>query len=238
MIIASSPLAMRCLSMNNQKENWDKDCLNILADLKEKGEKPTLFLHACCGPCLTYPLSWLSDYFNLTIGYFNPNIYPEAEYEKRLGEIKRFLEFFNKGKKEAVKVVALPYNYDLFLQKMAGHEKDQEGGERCTICHTLRLDLAYSYAFKNHFQYFATVMTVSSKKPSDLLNRICLELSQKYPGTTYLPSDFRKRDGQLKGIKLAKECGLYRQDYCGCSFSLAERNKEKAVRNENSQLEG
>ncbi|MCI2067986.1 MAG: epoxyqueuosine reductase QueH [Bacilli bacterium] len=224
--------------MTNQKENWDEDCRQVLEGLKKDGKRPTLFLHACCGPCLTYPLTWLNDYFDITIGYFNPNIYPEAEYEKRLGEIKRFLASFNQGKKEEVKVVALPFNYDLFIEKTKGHEEDKEGGQRCTICHTLRLDLAYSYAFKNHFQYFATVMTVSSKKPSDLLNRICLELSLKYPGTVYLPSDFRKRDGQLKGIMLAKECGLYRQDYCGCSFSLNQREAQKAEKKRNGYLEG
>lgn len=219
----SSPLGMQCLFMI--KEDYNKDYKEEIQEIDKLHKKPTLFLHACCGPCLTYPLSELVEHFEVTVGYINPNIYPEEEYTKRLNELKRFISEFNKEKGTNVQVIFFNYNYEDYLKAVKGHEKDLEGGDRCTICHTLRLDESFKYAYEHKFNYFTTVMTVSSKKPSAVLNQICLGLQSKYQPTEFLKSDFKKEDGQLKGIKIAKEHNLYRQNYCGCSFSLQARIK-------------
>ncbi len=214
--------------MNQEKPvNYNEEYKKLVSSL-DPAKKPTLFLHACCGPCLTYPLTELSRHFKVTVGYINPNIYPQEEYFKRLNELKRFVEGFNKESDAGVQVVAYPFMYGDYLAAVKGLEKEKEGGRRCTVCHTLRMSLAYEYAFKNGFDYFTTVMSVSSKKPSALLNQIGLELEKKYSSTKYLVSDFRKEDGTLKGIKIAKAYNLYRQDYCGCEFSLQAREEEKA----------
>lgn len=211
--------------MNNQKENYNEDFKKALLSLPKSQKKPSLFLHACCGPCLAYPLSILIKYFNVTVGYLNPNIYPETEYLKRLEELKKLVKAFSEDSGEEIAVVSFPYDYQVYLQAVKGHEQDKEGGQRCTICHTLRLEESFKYAAENHFDYFTTVMTVSSKKPSALLNEICLALQTKYPETKYLPSDFKKEDGTLKGINISKKYHLYRQNYCGCSFSLKAREE-------------
>jgi len=207
------------------KEDFNLDFKEEIEKIKKSGEKHTLFLHACCGPCLTYPLSVLVKYFKVTVGYINPNIYPEEEHQKRLDNLIRFVDGLNQENGTDVKVISFPYDYEDYLKAVKGHEEDKEGGERCTICQTLRLEESFKYADDNHFDYFTTVMTVSSKKPSALLNEICLGLQKKYPSTKFLKSDFKKEDGQLKGIKLAKEFYLYRQNYCGCSFSLKARRE-------------
>ncbi len=209
--------------MNNQKEDYNQDFKDFINNLDLSKEKPTCFLHACCGPCLTYPLSILAKYFHVTVGYINPNIYPEEEYLKRLSELKRFTDAYEEKIDDEIKVVALPYDYSKYLFNIKGHENDKEGGERCTICHKLRLEESFKYADDHHFDYFTTVMTVSSKKPSILLNKICLELQPQFKNTKYLKADFKKEDGQLKGINIAKGYSLYRQNYCGCSFSLKAR---------------
>ncbi len=188
--------------------------------IKKLGEnKPSLLLHACCGPCLTYPLSILVKHFKVTVLYVNPNIYPKEEYELRYREVKRFVEEYQKDENVSIELVKEDVPYEDYLNIVKGHEKDLEGGQRCLLCHEYRMDLAYSYASKNNFDYFTTVMTVSSKKPSQILNEIGLELSKKYVNTKFLEADFKKENGQLIGINIAKKYNLYRQCYCGCEFS-------------------
>ena len=188
--------------------------------IKKLGEnKPSLLLHACCGPCLTYPLSILVKHFKVTVLYVNPNIYPKEEYELRYREVKRFVEEYQKDENVSIELVKEDVPYEDYLNIVKGHEKDLEGGQRCLLCHEYRMDLAYSYASKNNFDYFTTVMTVSSKKPSQILNEIGLELSKKYVNTKLLEADFKKENGQLIGINIAKKYNLYRQCYCGCEFS-------------------
>lgn len=207
------------------KKNYNEVFKQFIENLDDNESKPTLFLHACCGPCSTYPLIELIEYFNITIGYINPNIFPESEYELRYAELKRFVDEVNETYKKNIKIIKYDYNYSLFLDRVKGHEMDKEGGERCTICHKLRLEESYKYASKNNYDYFTSVMTVSSKKPSNLLNEICLKLQDQYPNTKYIPTDFKKENGTLKGIKICKEHNLYRQNYCGCSFSKREREE-------------
>lgn len=200
-----------------EKINYNERFKEFIKTLGDK--KPSLLLHACCGPCLTYPLSVLVKYFNVTVLYVNPNIYPKEEYELRYKEVKRFVEEYSKDEGIKIDLVKEDVPYEEYLDVVKGHEGDLEGGYRCLLCHRYRMDLAYSYASKNNFEYFTTVMTVSSKKPSQILNEIGIELSKKYVNTKFLESDFKKENGQLIGIKIAKKYNLYRQCYCGCEFS-------------------
>ena len=208
--------------MIQAKINYNEIFKKEINDISKLKTKPTLFLHACCGPCLTYPLSVLIKYFKVTIGFFNPNIYPEEEYFKRFNELKRFVKEYTNNE---VNIILNEYNYQTYLDQIKGYEKEKEGGKRCEICHRLRLELSYKYAYDHHFDYFTSVMTVSCKKPSSLLNEIGIDLEKKYLPTKYLQADFKKENGQLKGIQIAKEYNLYRQNYCGCSFSLEARKE-------------
>lgn len=195
--------------------------------IRQNGKKPTLFLHACCGPCLTYPLSILALDFNVTVGFFNPNIYPESEYEKRLETLKAFLTSYCKDENLSVDLIVNEEDFLAYQESFKERIKDHEGGSHCLSCHSYRMGLAYEYASFHHYDYFTTVMTVSCKKPSKELNEIAFELAKKYPQTKYLYSDFKKENGQLKGIQLSKKYNLYRQDYCGCLPSFLERQKQK-----------
>ena len=161
-----------------EKINYNERFKEFIKTLGDK--KPSLLLHACCGPCLTYPLSVLVKYFNVTVLYVNPNIYPKEEYELRYKEVKRFVEEYSKDEGIKIDLVKEDVPYEEYLDVVKGHEGDSEGGHRCLLCHRYRMDLAYSYASKNNFEYFTTVMTVSSKKPSQTLNEIGNELSKKY----------------------------------------------------------
>lgn len=194
-----------------------------LESIRKSGRRPTLFLHACCGPCLCYPLSLLIDDFDVTVGYINPNIYPVEEYEKRNKTLQSFLFRYAKDRQREVSLVLTKEDFEAYSRLMAGREKDREGGESCLRCHGYRLYLSYKYAYEHHFDFFTTVMTVSCKKPSRELNEIAEVLSRRFSTTRYLFSDFKKEDGQLKGIRIGKEYGLYRQNYCGCLYSLKER---------------
>lgn len=204
------------------KIDYNQKFKEEIASLKEN--KPSLFLHACCGPCLTYPLSVLVKYFNVTVGYFNPNIYPLSEYEKRREAMVGFIKRFQEDNKIEIDIV-LNENEDFEKYKEIFKERknDFEGGKTCLKCHAYRMNLAYEYASRHGFDYFTTVMTVSCKKPSKELNEIAFELEKKYPNTKYLYSDFKKENGQLKGIQISKIYNVYRQNYCGCLPSLEER---------------
>lgn len=213
--------------MMEQNKNYNlvyKETVNKLVLSKKR---PTLFLHACCGPCLTYPLTELVNYFAVTVGYINQNIYPEEEYKLREKELLRFVEEFNREKNLDIKVIRTPYEYEKLAPEFRKYGAEPEGGNRCTFCHYIRMSLAYRYAYEHSFNYFATVMTVSSKKPSQTINEIGIKLEQVYgEKTNFLQSDFKKENGQLRGIMIAKEHHLYRQCYCGCEFSLQARQRQ------------
>lgn len=221
--------------MNDNKERKDyyqKKYLSLVEEIDKSGVKPTLFLHACCGPCLTYPLSILLDHFKVTVGFFNPNIYPIEEYQKRLETLKNFIEAYSKAKGVEIPLVVNEEDFLKYEKAFAERKNDREGGKMCLACHSYRMGLAYQYAYEHHFDYFTTVMTVSCKKPSRELNEIAEKLSLLYPTTKYVYSDFKKDNGQLKGIWIAREYNLYRQDYCGCLPSLLERQEQKKNQSE------
>ena len=199
----------------------------LLREESEKGK--TILLHACCAPCSSYVLTYLCTTYKLTVLYFNPNITERNEYEKRASEEKRFIDALNEKGIPAYPITYMDGRYDAkeFLDAVKGFENCPEGGERCAICFRLRLGETARLAAEGKYDYFATTLTLSPLKNAELLNEIGAEEGAKC-GANYLPSNFKKKDGNKKSIELSKEYGLYRQDYCGCGFSKAEREKKKA----------
>lgn len=186
---------------------------NTLKNLKEK---KTLLLHACCAPCSSYVIEYLSNYFDITILFYNPNINNDSEYNKRLQELERFVKEFKTN--NPVKVISLGYNHDEYLQTVLGLEEEKEGGSRCLKCYQLRLEKTFEYAKQYNFDYVTTTLTISPLKNSQVINKIGSELENIYH-INYLYSDFKKKEGYKRSIVLSHEYNLYRQDYCGCEFS-------------------
>ena len=184
---------------------------------------PKLLLHSCCAPCSSRCIEYLSNYFDITVIYYNPNISPITEYEKRKEEQKKFIsEFKSKNKLDFIEV---GYNYNDFLKIAKGLEHAKEGGERCFKCYRMRLEKTAQVAHDRNYDYFGTTLTVSPYKNSQVLNKIGEELSEKY-NIKYLYSDFKKNNGYKRSIELSKVYNLYRQDYCGCIYSKMERDEK------------
>ena len=196
-----------------QKINYQKQLDNIIENLQNA---PKLLLHSCCAPCSSHCIEYLSQYFNITVLYYNPNIYPEAEYEKRKAEQKRLISEMDT--KYPVKMLDCDFESEKFYSAVKGLENCREGGERCFICYRLRLEKTAIEAKNNGFDYFTTTLTISPLKNAQKINEIGEELAEKYC-IKFLPSDFKKREGYKRSIELSKVYNLYRQDYCGCVFS-------------------
>ncbi len=187
----------------------------IIADIKNSGQKPSLLLHVCCAPCSSYVLEYLSAHFEITVYFYNPNIFPEKEYNFRLAELERFLKEFPSGKD--IDILPCDYEPEAFEEISRGLEEQDEGMERCKKCYALRLGKT-ALAAKGRFDYFTTSLSISPYKNARWLNEIGKELAEKY-GIGYLFSDFKKKNGYKRSIELSKEYDLYRQDYCGCIHS-------------------
>ncbi len=196
----------------------------VLDKILENINGETLLLHSCCAPCSSYVLEYLSNYFKITVFYYNPNISPEEEYIKRKEEQKRFIK--NLKTKYKVEYIEDSYDNDKFLEISKGLESDIEGGNRCFKCYNLRLEKTARLAKEKRFDYFGTTLTVSPYKNSNKLNEIGESLQDKY-NVKYLFSDFKKKNGYKRSIELSREYNLYRQDYCGCEFS--KQNKYKKI---------
>ena len=193
---------------------------NILMEeeIEKFGDRvPKLLLHACCAPCSSSCIERLSNFFEITIFYYNPNISNEEEYLKRLEEVKRFVSEFKT--KYEVKVIDGRYDPNEFFEIAKGLENEPERGARCYKCYKLRMEEAFKFASKHGYDYVATTLTLSPYKKTDWINKIGEELNNKY-STTYLYSDFKKKNGYKRSIELSKEYNLYRQDYCGCIYSI------------------
>ena len=193
---------------------------NILMEeeIEKIGDRvPKLLLHACCAPCSSSCIERLSNFFEITIFYYNPNISNEEEYLKRLEEVKRFVSEFKT--KYEVKVIDGRYDPNEFFEIARGLENEPERGARCYKCYKLRMEEAFKFASKHDYDYVATTLTLSPYKKTDWINKIGEELNNKY-STTYLYSDFKKKNGYKRSIELSKEYNLYRQDYCGCIYSI------------------
>lgn len=209
--------------MNYHYVNYQKELDRLLASLQREGRVPRLLLHSCCAPCSSYVLEYLSDYFEITVFYYNPNIFPESEYTKRLLEQQTLIADMNF--KNPVSFLAGNYDKDKFYHMAEGLEHIKEGGERCFKCYELRLNETAQMAAKGGFDYFTTTLSISPMKNAEKLNTIGKEIASRY-GIQYLQSDFKKKNGYKRSIELSKDHGLYRQDYCGCQFSMESRRKE------------
>ena len=207
-------------------KNYQLELDKIISAL---GERNRLLLHSCCAPCSSYVLEYLTEYFDITIFYYNPNITSPDEYEKRAAEQQRLIEMLDV--KRQIKYVAGEYEPQKFYDIARGREQLAEGGVRCFDCYRLRFEKTAEYMAANPglYDYFATTLTLSPHKNAAKLNEIGYETAEKY-GVEYLPSDFKKRGGYKRSIELSRIYGLYRQDYCGCEFSRRAREllrKEK-----------
>ena len=214
-----------------QKINYQKKLDEILAAINPEDKKPTLLLHACCGPCSSYVIEYLSLFFDITIFYYNPNIYPQAEYERRLNELQNFLPRFVPAIKNKVKLVVSTYETKDFFEatnvlKEVSLQEEEEKGVRCRRCYEFRMKKAYAYAFENKFDWFCTTLSISPFKDSVMINEIGKELAGD-DSPQFLTSDFKKKGGFLRSLELSKEYGLYRQDYCGCLYSKLNTEKHR-----------
>ena len=204
------------------KRNFQKEMDKLIEQNLKDGITPSLLLHSCCAPCSSYVLEYLSQFFNITVLYYNPNISPKDEYLYRLQEEKRLISEMKF--KNLVKILDCDYNADEFFTVAKGLEKEPEGGKRCEKCFDLRLDFTAKTAKENKFDYFATTLTISPLKNANLINQIGESLAEKY-NVKYLSSDFKKKEGYKRSITLSKEYNMYRQNYCGCIYSKVESNK-------------
>lgn len=189
--------------------NYNEEMKKIISNLDDHNK---LLLHSCCGPCSSSVIERLRDYFDITVIYYNPNIEPKEEYEKRKSEQLRLLNELG------IKFMDIDYLNNEYHKKIKGYENEPENGLRCPLCFELRLDKTASKAKENNFDYFGTTLTVSPHKNSKIINEVGLKLEEKY-GVKFLLSDFKKEDGYKRSIELSKKYDLYRQDYCGCLYS-------------------
>ncbi|MCR5652259.1 MAG: epoxyqueuosine reductase QueH [Ruminococcus sp.] len=201
--------------MNNAQKNMDA----LIERNTQEGRAPALLLHACCAPCSSYVLEYLSEFFHITVLYYNPNITFPEEYGYRLGEVERLIEEI--PHKYPIKLLKGDYNPDTFFAAVKGLEDEPEGGARCSVCFELRLREAAEYCKKIGADCFATTLTISPLKNAEKINSIGEKIAEEYQ-VKYLPSDFKKKNGYKRSIELSKEYNLYRQNYCGCPFSKKE----------------
>ena len=213
--------------MGEPSRNYSKELERLVQDLQREGRVPRLLLHACCAPCSSAVLEYLSRYFAITLLYYNPNISPYEEYEKRERELERLVSQMDLA--HPVELLPCGYEGEAFVEAARGLEGEPEGGRRCEACFRLRLEYAAREAARLHFDYFTTTLTISPLKNAPLLNRLGEEMGKRY-GVAHLPSDFKKKNGYKRSVELSREYGLYRQDYCGCAFSKAQRQREKEER--------
>ena len=197
--------------------NYNEEMKKIIKIFENK---KTILLHSCCGPCSSSVIERLKSYFDITVLYYNPNIEPKEEYEKRKSEQIRLLKELN------IKYMDCDYDNDIYHEKIKGTEEEKEGGARCTLCFMLRLSKTAKLAKENNFDYFGTTLTVSPHKNSELINKIGFKEAEK-EGINFLPADFKKEEGYKRSIELSKKYNLYRQDYCGCIYSKKERELTK-----------
>ena len=201
--------------------NFQKELDKLINRLQEQGEIPTLLLHSCCAPCSSYVIEYLSQYFHVTVFYYNPNISELEEYKKRVKEQKRLISEF--PAKYNVDFLEGTYDNENYNKMILGLEDCKEGGERCFICYDMRLRETAKVAKAGGFDYFTTTLSISPLKNSAKLNEIGHNLGIEY-GIEYLLSDFKKKEGYKRSIELSKEYDLYRQNYCGCIFSKNDAN--------------
>ena len=208
----------------SNKENYQLSLERTLCSLEGLEKKKTLLLHACCAPCSSYVLEYLSKYFDITLFFYNPNIYPEEEFRFREDELRRLIG--EMPLPSGVNIISGRYDPSEFFDIAHGYEELPEGDERCHRCYALRLEESARAAKEGGFDYFCTTLSISPYKNAEWLNTIGKEMSEKY-GVGYLFSDFKKKNGYKRSCQLSEQYSLYRQDYCGCVFSKREAEKRR-----------
>lgn len=207
--------------------NYSKELERLIQQLEQEGRVPRLLLHVCCAPCSSAVLEYLTQYFSITLLYYNPNIAPYEEYQKREAELRKLVSQMQMV--HPVELLPCDYDGQAFVEAARGLEKEPEGGKRCEECFRLRLRYAAREAARLGFDYYTTTLSISPLKNAPLLNRLGEEIGAEF-GVAHLPSDFKKKNGYKRSVELSKEYSLYRQDYCGCVFSKAQRQREKEER--------
>ena len=246
MISAHTPHFIQSENMSKERQmsknpNYSKMLDTEIQKLEESGAQPRLLLHSCCAPCSSYVMEYLREYFKITVFYYNPNITAGEEYNYRLAEEKRLIEAYNRqietqdfkgmnSTRNAMKIDILeaPYDPENYLEAVKGYENCPEGGDRCGICFEMRLRKTVEAALKGGYDYFTTTLTISPLKNAARLNEIGERVGAEY-GVRFLPSDFKKKNGYKRSIELSREFSLYRQNFCGCSFSRREAGSSQAT---------
>ena len=195
------------------KTNYQLLSDKIIAEVSATNSRPTMLLHACCAPCASYVLEYLAPYFDLTVLFYNPNIYPAEEYERRLGEVRRLIGIMDCG----ISLIEDEYTPADYIARAAGLESEPEGGMRCVECIGMRIERTATLA-AGKFDYFATTLSISPHKNAELINTLGYAAAEKY-GAVWFPADFKKRGGYARSCELCREYDIYRQNYCGCSFA-------------------
>lgn len=195
--------------MNNYQKH-----LKQITSLKGK---PQLLIHICCGVCSVYPLKYLKDYFKITIFFSNSNIYPYEEFERRLNALKTYLDYLNDPE---IRLIVDGYDNESYMKDLVRFKDEPEGGKRCYLCYTKRMEETFHYACDHHYEYCTTVMSISNRKNADWINEIGEQLEKKYSPVKYLYADFKKGNGINMNETMNKQLGLYHQNYCGCIYSL------------------
>ena len=208
------------------KVNYQKELDKLIKKLDEEGLVPSLLLHSCCGPCSSYCIEYLSQFFDITVFYYNPNIYPDEEYYTRVKEQERFIKEF--PTKHPVSFIEGDYDTKSFYEMAKGLEHEPEKGARCHKCYELRLRRTAQVAKEKGFDFFTTTLTISPMKDSQVLNEIGQRIALE-EGVSWLVSDFKKKEGYKRSTELSKEYCMYRQDYCGCVYSYRDRQAQKEM---------
>lgn len=203
------------------KENYQLKMEEIIHSI-DSDKVPKLLLQACCAPCSSYVIELLSNYFQITILYYNPNIYPFSEYEKRLGEVRKLIKLING--KNPINIMEVDYDSASFDSISKGLENEKEGGIRCHKCYYLRMEKTAKLAKEYNYDFFTTTLSISPYKTAQVLNRIGEVLEEKYH-VRYLYADFKKKEGYKRSIELSKQFNLYRQEYCGCKYSIPKKEE-------------
>ncbi len=206
-----------------QVVNYQKQLDSILSEIKERGSKPKLLLHACCGPCSTYVIEYLTEFFDITVYFYNPNIHPREEYQKRLETIQKFISEFPPAVQNRIQFVEEHYDPEEYFAATGVREQPElqsepERGIRCARCYEFRMKKSWEYAEQNGFDFFTTTISISPCKDAKKINEIGLALKSETK-LKYLVADFKKKNGFKRSLELCREFKLYRQNYCGCIYS-------------------